>query len=120
MKQFQILHNVTDWEQIKQGAWPSCGVIIFKFSPICPISRGVEQKFDAWFKALPDTTELTCVKVDVVGDRPLSQYLARELRITHESPQAIWLTAQGIARWHASHRAITNEALDTQLRACSA
>ncbi len=48
--------------------------------------------------------------VDVLGSRPLSQALAARLGVRHESPQVILLHA-GIAAWHASHSAVTADAI---------
>lgn len=99
-----------------QIASSKCGVLVFKFSPRCPISRRVERAFDAWYAQLPEETDLLCVKVDVVNAKPLSQHLAQALNIRHESPQAIWLNHDQRVVWHDSHNAITSDALDTQLK----
>jgi bacillithiol system protein YtxJ len=94
---------------------PSCGLIIFKFSPVCPISRGVERDFDAWYAEIAEATELLCVKVNVRGSNELSQHIAQEFGIQHESPQAIWLTPERSVLWHASHRSIRPNVLNEHL-----
>jgi bacillithiol system protein YtxJ len=48
--------------------------------------------------------------VDVIAQRLLSRDIAARLGIRHESPQAIVLR-NGAAAWHASHYAVTAEAL---------
>jgi bacillithiol system protein YtxJ len=53
--------------------------------------------------------------VDVIGGRPLSRALADRLGIVHESPQAILLRG-GTPVWHASHFAVTAEAMARELR----
>ncbi len=53
--------------------------------------------------------------VDVLGSRPLSQALAAQLGVRHESPQVILLHA-GAAAWHASHSAVTADAIAENLR----
>jgi bacillithiol system protein YtxJ len=57
-----------------------------------------------------------CVKIDVVNSRALSQQLAREFGIQHESPQALWIRGNNQVDWHASHYSITPETLDAQLQ----
>ncbi len=114
MKQREVLQTVSEWETCKNTI-PEQGLLIFKFSPRCPISRGVERDFDDWWKQLEDGTALKCIKVNVIGARELSQHLARELHVQHESPQAIWLTSALKVQWHASHRSVTSSALNTQL-----
>ena len=114
MKQIRIIHTIEEWNSCKQTI-PEAGLLLFKFSPVCPISRGLERVLDAWFSGLAEDTNLLCIKVDVKGNRELSQHLVQEFDITHESPQAIWLNTDLTVRWHASHRAIKAEALNTCL-----
>ena len=114
MKHVHTLQTIAEWEECKQNI-PKHGLIILKFSPRCPISRSVERDFDAWCEQLADETALLCAKVNVVSSRELSQHLAQELNVWHESPQAIWLTPEHTVRWHDSHRSITRKALNTQL-----
>jgi bacillithiol system protein YtxJ len=68
------------------------------------------------YEGLPENAGVTCVKVDVVNSRALSQELAREFTIRHESPQIIWIRGDNQVDWHASHYSITPEMLDTQLQ----
>lgn len=114
MKEIHILETNSEWENIKQEI-PKCGLIIFKFSTACPISRGVERNFDTWYERAAGQTDLLCAKVDVRASRKLSQHIAQELRIRHESPQAIWMSTEQKVLWHASHYSITTEVLNTQL-----
>ena len=115
MKQIQAMHSVSDWEQWRPEI-PASGMIIFKFSPICPISRGVEREFDAWYAQLPEEIAPLCVKVNVIEARPLSQHLARLFQVQHESPQVIWFTSDRRVYWSASHHAISPQTLTAQLR----
>lgn len=117
MQKISNLQTIPELEHSKQTSLSSLyGLLIFKFSPNCPISRSVERDVDAWYAALPEDVALTCVKVDVINARPLSQQLAQELHVPHESPQAIWLAPDQHIHWHASHWAITSAALNSQLQ----
>jgi bacillithiol system protein YtxJ len=117
MKQLQELQTIEEWNIFKsQISLPPVGLIIFKFSPICPISHSVERTFDEWYAGLPENTVIMCVKIDVVNSRSLSQQIAQEFGVQHESPQAIWIQADHHVHWHASHYSITPKALDTQLQ----
>ncbi len=119
MKEIHTLHTVEEWNEFKHKIPSSSnGFIIFKFSPKCPTSRSVERKFDSWYERIPEKLNLLCVKIDVINSRPLSQQIAAEFGIRHESPQAIWITADHHIHWHASHYSITDKALDAQLRKC--
>ena len=119
MKQVDILQTIIEWQECTQDI-PQEGLLVFKFSPRCPISRSVERGFDDWCEQLPDKTPLRCVKVDVVGSRELSQHIAKELNVDHASPQAIWLTQNRNVHWHASHRSISSSALNAQLEVITA
>ena len=117
MKKTYNLHTIQEWNEFKQKTSSSpYGLIIFKFSPNCPISRSVERGFDPWYAQLPEEVELLCARIDVINARALSQQIAQELHIPHESPQAIWLKPDATIHWHANHYAITSEALNTQLQ----
>ena len=54
--------------------------------------------------------EVPVYLVDVLGQRLLSQRIAGDLSIRHESPQAIVLR-RGAPLWHASHYDVTADAL---------
>lgn len=82
-------------------------VMLFKHSPICPVSHGAHEEWDAFAADRPDAALLF---VDVIGDRPVARALAKESGVAHASPQAI-LFVGGRARWSASHGAITRAAL---------
>lgn len=116
MKMLRELHTVEEWHTFKTQRSSASGVLLLKFSPRCPISRSVERTFETWYNSLPDTTDIVCAKIDVVNSRPLSQQIAEEVHVLHESPQAIWLTPDFRVQWHASHYAITRETLHAQLQ----
>lgn len=82
-------------------------VVLFKHSPICPVSSHAKGEWDAFVAAHPDVPTLF---VDVVGDKPVARGLATQVGVPHQSPQAI-LFADGEARWDRSHHEITAEAL---------
>ena len=82
-------------------------MLLFKHSPVCPISAQAREQYEQWQAELPDAPALF---VDVIADRPTARGSAERCGVKHESPQAI-LFEQGRAVWHASHDAITAGAL---------
>lgn len=82
-------------------------VMLFKHSPICPVSAAAHDEWQAFARARPEVPRLF---VDVIADRPVARGLAEECGVPHQSPQAI-LFRGGRPVWHASHGAITSEAL---------
>ena len=100
------LSEITD-EKTLAAALAADLVLLFKHSPICPISARALAELHAFLAAHPDTPSAW---VDVLAQRPLSQTVAAATGVEHESPQAIVL-AGGKVVWHASHGAITEETL---------
>ena len=82
-------------------------VMLFKHSPVCPISAAAQREWREFVQAHPEVPTLF---VDVIADRPVSRGLAQECGVQHESPQAI-LFRDGKPAWHASHGSITAESL---------
>jgi bacillithiol system protein YtxJ len=111
MKKMVKLNNRNDWELLLKEACHSSEIIIFKSSPYCGTSALCEKIFNEWFYNLCEDTEITCVKIDVIEARPLSNLIAAEFGVRHESPQVIWLDTNSKVKWHQSHLAITEDAL---------
>jgi bacillithiol system protein YtxJ len=82
--------------------------IIYKHSPICPVSRHAQQQVNLFLAQNPD---FPIFVVNVVQERALSRQLADELGIRHESPQAILIQSGGASK-HASHHQITAQLLE--------
>jgi len=86
-------------------------VVVFKKSPICPISDQAELECRAWMDAGP---KAEVAFIDVLGEKALARGLTAELGIDHASPQAL-LFRDGELAWHASHRALTRDAFREQV-----
>ncbi len=94
-------------EAFHQGLRDHRRVILFKHSPICPVSAAAQAEWQRFRSAHPDVPTLF---VDVIGDKPVARGLAEACGVAHASPQAI-LFVDGQASWNASHGSITAEAL---------
>ena len=79
---------------------------IFKHSNRCPISSRAERVVSGVEEALTVPVYLVIVH----DERDLSQGIAADLKVQHESPQLI-LVDGGKAVWHASHYDITEDAI---------
>lgn len=88
-------------------------VIILKHSTTCPISAGGFERVE---KGIESGDISVPVYVVVVQDaRELSDYIARELDVQHESPQAIVLK-DGETVFDTSHHDITVEVLASHIK----
>ena len=82
-------------------------VIVFKKSPICPISSNAEKEFRSWLDA-GGKDQAAVSWVDVINQRPLARGLTELLGIRHESPQAL-LFRDGECVWNDSHQKLTSQ-----------
>lgn len=80
--------------------------LIYKHSPSCSVSFLSKQDLDANGKKLTDLADLHIV--NVIGQRELSNAIASELNIRHESPQGL-LIKDGEVVWHGSHWQVNAE-----------
>ncbi len=88
-------------------------VFIFKHSTQCAISSGAYGRIAKWLEEKgKDAPPLYLVKV--IERRPVSQRIARKLKVKHESPQLI-LVAGKKPVWEASHDAIDAAAIEKAL-----
>lgn len=103
MSQLNV-HDLVEFERALQQA----RVLLFKHSPVCPISAAAHGEYQAFCAAHPD---VPTAFVDVIADRATARSIAERSGVRHESPQAI-LFEQGKAVWNASHGAITRASLE--------
>jgi bacillithiol system protein YtxJ len=119
MAAIETLSSVQDWNILweAQKAEDAGGLLVFKRSPICPTSHFVEANFNRFVNALPQSKDLKIVSVDVVNARPVSQRIAADTKIRHESPQALLISRGQNIIWNASHGDVDEAALTQALAA---
>ena len=86
--------------------------LIFKHSTRCSISRYVLSDFIAHYTF--SSEELESHYLDLLNYREISNQIADQLEVTHQSPQ-ILLIKNGKAVAHASHECITDLQLSIYL-----
>lgn len=84
-------------------------VFVFKHSLICPVSTRADDAYAA-FVSGRDEDDMAFHRIEIQNARPVSDAVAERTGVRHESPQAL-LFVNGEVVWHASHGAITPEAL---------
>lgn len=82
-------------------------IILFKHSSTCPISTRAYAQVEEFRAKSPD---IPIGLVVVQEARPLSDYIAEQYGVRHESPQIIVLRG-GEVVWNDSHFALTAEAI---------
>jgi bacillithiol system protein YtxJ len=88
-------------------------VLLFKHSTQCTISGGAYRRTAEWLSELGEDAPATFL-VKVIEHRTVSDFIAKQTKVKHESPQAILLNA-GQAVWNTSHENITAESLNAAL-----
>lgn len=112
MVQVAELKTEEDWKRLRQRSVHK-PVLLLKHSTRCPISA---EAYDQFLKQVnrDASSAVDYALVLVVEQRPVSNAVAEELGVKHESPQAI-LVRDGAALWHISHWRITADALQQQV-----
>jgi bacillithiol system protein YtxJ len=86
---------------------------VFKHSTTCPISASARDRVEDYFgDAGADVPEVVMVKV--IESRNVSNTIASELDVMHQSPQLI-LVKNGEAAWDTSHHMINADSINEAL-----
>ncbi|MDI3328016.1 MAG: bacillithiol system redox-active protein YtxJ [Alicyclobacillaceae bacterium] len=108
MPQWKEITTHQEWQAVLEK---SCErpVLLFKHSTRCPISANAWSEFQSYLNGAPDeNTEYIMVKV--IESRDVSNQIAHDLNVVHQSPQII-LIRNKKAVWDASHWNITQDAI---------
>lgn len=87
-------------------------LLLFKHSTTCPISASALGRVQELIQSGALLPPICLVKV--IESRPLSNHIAAQFNVTHQSPQAL-LIQQGTCTWNASHGSITADAISQAL-----
>jgi bacillithiol system protein YtxJ len=86
-------------------------VVLYKHSPICAVSSWTLREVKRFAREHPDTA---VYHIDVIRNRDVSDWIAQQFGINHESPQAL-VVRGGRHAWATSHGGITADALRQQV-----
>lgn len=80
-------------------------VLVFKHSTRCPVSFGALSEMQSVLAELPEGCSVYLI--DVISERPFSQYVAQKTDIIHQSPQLLYFDEGEFES--LSHYSITKE-----------
>jgi len=80
-------------------------VVVLKHSTTCPVSANALREFESYLADKPEP-DADYYLVKVIESRPVSNQIAEDTGIKHESPQIICLKKQQ-PYWSASHWSVT-------------
>jgi bacillithiol system protein YtxJ len=105
----KLINSVEQLTEVLNG---KDNVFVLKHSTTCPISQAAYEEYEKFTESHP---ELNSFYLTVQDSRQLSDYIAENFHIKHESPQAI-LFKNADVNWHASHWKITTSTLNSALK----
>lgn len=88
-------------------------ILLFKQSTTCPISADAFAEFNTFLNENDGDTKAFFVKVRET--RPVSDQIAEDLGVRHQSPQ-IFVVKNKAAVWNASHTKITVDSIKEALQ----
>ena len=100
--QWQDLSSEAQWEEILQQSYQQ-PVAVFKHSTHCGISAMTKMELKQSWDFAPE--EVAFYYLDLIRYRNVSNRIADDLGVWHQSPQLI-LIKDGQAIYHSSHAAI--------------
>ncbi|GBG10961.1 general stress protein [Paenibacillus agaridevorans] len=80
-------------------------LVVFKHSTTCPVSANAHEEFSQYLNGTP-REDIDYVLVKVIESRPVSNKIAEDTGVKHESPQIIYID-KGAKVWTASHWSVT-------------
>ncbi len=112
MKELLKLHSLDEYRSFFSSQRDKSEFLLLKVSSRCTVSFVVQKIVEHWFNGVDPTAKLRCGVVEVISAREVSNQIAKDFSIKHESPQAIWLSKDKTVKWSDSHHRITVEALE--------
>ena len=100
------LTTISDWNAARETSFEQ-PVLIYKHSATCPTSAWAARNVGTWSEAHTGTP---VYQVTVQSARPVSNQIANDLSLRHETPQAI-VVHQGQAIAHRNHSRVTPDEL---------
>jgi bacillithiol system protein YtxJ len=102
MKSWKSVEEIEDFYTLLENS-ASKPQIIFKDSTTCGISAHAKYRLENGFEHIEGKADFNYL--DLLTYRPISNLIAKELQVTHQSPQII-LVKDGKVVYTSSHHAI--------------
>jgi bacillithiol system protein YtxJ len=104
MAKWQEITSLDEWSRIleQSGEQPA---VILKHSTTCPVSASALEEYDEYLAKNPNDS-VGYYLVKVIESRPVSNQIAEDLKVKHQSPQIVYFKNKE-AVWNASHWSVT-------------
>jgi len=104
---WNVLKQPTQLEQVIEAS-KNKPQFLYKHSHTCSICHVAKEEIEEQFDAIKAKADMHFV--NVIKSRPVSDAIAEELDVRHESPQAL-IIDMGECVWHKSHWSIKADAI---------
>lgn len=101
---YKEITTIEEWENAFQRS-NERPFILFKHSTTCPVSANAHEEFNSYLKETP-REDVDYLFVKVIESRPVSNKIAEDTGVKHESPQIIYIDKKAKV-WSATHWSVT-------------
>lgn len=101
---YKEITSIEEWNNVYENS-ASRPLVVFKHSTTCPVSANAYEEFNNYLDSKP-REDVEYVLVKVIESRPVSNQIAEDTSVKHESPQIIYIDKKAKV-WTASHWSIT-------------
>ncbi|MGG1634085.1 general stress protein [Paenibacillus sp. FSL A5-0031] len=101
---YKEITSIEEWNNVYEAS-ATRPLVIFKHSTTCPVSANAYQEFNQYLDGKP-REDVEYVLVKVIESRPVSNQIAEDTSVKHESPQIIFIEKKEKV-WTTSHWSIT-------------
>lgn len=111
--EWEEITTLEEWDDILEKSTKR-GQVILKDSTTCPVSFNATKEYEHYLEGSPNNN-LDYILVKVIESRAVSNQIAKDLSVKHESPQIIFVKDK-FKYWTASHWSVTTEHMTTVLK----
>ncbi|CAM4355986.1 bacillithiol system redox-active protein YtxJ [Paenibacillus alkaliterrae] len=101
---YKEITSIEEWNNVYENS-SARPLVVFKHSTTCPVSSNAYQEFNNYLNGKPKE-DVEYVLVKVIESRPVSNQIAEDTSVKHESPQILYIDKKAKV-WTASHWSIT-------------
>jgi bacillithiol system protein YtxJ len=112
MTTYREITTEAEWEQALNASGDK-PLLVLKHSTRCPVSTAALEEYEAYLQDQP-AEGVDYVLVKVVEARPVSNKIAEDLGVKHESPQML-LVKDKSKYWTTSHWSVTKKHMQAVL-----
>ncbi|WP_141502255.1 bacillithiol system redox-active protein YtxJ [Paenibacillus luteus] len=101
---YKEITTIEEWNNVYEAS-ATRPLVVFKHSTTCPVSANAHQEFSQYLDGKP-REDVDYVLVKVIESRPVSNQIAEDTSVKHESPQIMYIDKKEKV-WSATHWSIT-------------